>query len=146
MSKHGGDGTRTVTITSNGIVHTVTLDGTDISHSLRGAILSIQPGEYPQLTLDPLVIHMDHATTQAHVRLDPETAALLADLGWTPPTGLQALPPQEDACRQDHPAYDADTRLVTSTGQCTRCGLLIQDDRGVWRAVAAAPAQDQPGG
>lgn len=66
--------------------------------------------------------------------------------GPTAPSGLLALPPQDDACRQDHPAYDADTRLATPTGQCTRCGLLIQDDRGVWRAVAAAPAQDQPGG
>jgi hypothetical protein len=45
-------------------------------------------------------------------------------------------PRQDAACRDSHPAYDAATRLRVSNGQCTRCGLLIQDDRGQWRAIA----------
>ncbi|OKI22217.1 hypothetical protein [Streptomyces sp. CB03911] len=49
---------------------------------------------------------------------------------------LAALPRQDAACTKDHPAYDSATRLRVSTGQCTRCGLLIQDDQGQWRAVA----------
>jgi hypothetical protein len=70
------------------------------------------------------------------------TAATLAQINQMPPCG-QPQPlhgsgriRQDAACHEHHPAYDADTRLATPNGQCTRCGLLIRDDRGQWRAVA----------
>lgn len=85
MSKDGSS-TRTVKLSSNGMVHTLLVDGVDLSHGLRGAQLTLAAGELPTLTVDPLIADLDGADLgQAHVVVTEHAVEALVALGWTPP-------------------------------------------------------------
>jgi hypothetical protein len=85
MSKDGHR-THAVQISSNGWRHRITVDGVDLSHGLRGAVLTIAPGELPTLAIDPVIYELDATELQpARVIVDDHAAKALIALGWTPP-------------------------------------------------------------
>lgn len=80
-------------------VHKVTLDldafgrhgvvevgGTDVANLVRGFTLTSKVNHLTQLTLDLVVTKGAKVDAGALVSVGAETAALLVELGWTPPT------------------------------------------------------------
>lgn len=66
----------------------IVLDGVDVSTSVRAFDLHATAGRRPRLTLDVDVRHPAHiALADADVVVSPATAAVLDQLGWTPPGG-----------------------------------------------------------
>ncbi|MFJ3793885.1 hypothetical protein [Kitasatospora sp. NPDC090091] len=75
-----------VALTSTGITHRLTIDGTDVSHAVRSCTLHLATGEHPALAVEPRVVALDTTEVDSAVVLVPDaTAALLVALGWTPP-------------------------------------------------------------
>lgn len=69
--------------------HQVLLGETDISGMVMGVDIAVRPGHPPTVTL---ALRDVHALARAdQVRLTQETAAVLIELGWTPPV-LEARP------------------------------------------------------
>lgn len=66
---------------------TVELDGRDVSRYLRGAIVRLDAGHLPTVTLDVVVHDLSAETAETHVVIPDETRELLTRLGWTPPEG-----------------------------------------------------------
>lgn len=69
---------------------TIEIDGQDVSDAVRGFTLDGKVGHRHQLALD-LRVDVGEANGQADVHIPPETAALLVDLGWTPPDDGQPV-------------------------------------------------------
>lgn len=69
---------------------TVEIDGQDVSDAVRGFTLDGKAGHRHQLVLD-LLVDVGEVSGKAHVHIPPATAALLVDLGWTPPDDGQPV-------------------------------------------------------
>ncbi|MBK3625931.1 hypothetical protein JHN59_13970 [Streptomyces sp. MBT49] len=69
---------------------TIEIDGHDISSAVIGFTLRGQVGYRHQLTLDVL-LDTGEADGDAQVQIPAATAALLVDLGWTPPDDGQPV-------------------------------------------------------
>ena len=75
---------RTAQIHLDGPTGTITVDGHDISHCVRGFTLTADVGHLPALDLD-VVLHEADVDGQALITIPARTAVLLTALGWTPP-------------------------------------------------------------
>jgi hypothetical protein len=85
VSKDGST-RRAVQLGSNGTIHSLVVDGVDLSMGMRSAVLTLAAGELPTLVLDPLVTTLDGAELEhARVVVTDHAAAALIVLGWTPP-------------------------------------------------------------
>ncbi|MFM9634759.1 hypothetical protein ACKI10_45340 [Streptomyces galilaeus] len=68
----------------------VEIDGQDVSSVVRGFTLDGKVGNRHELVLD-LLVDVGEVSGKAHVHIPPATAALLVDLGWTPPDDGQPV-------------------------------------------------------
>lgn len=87
MSK---DGSRlhTVQLSSDGVRHTLIVDGIDLSRGARSAQLTLATGELPTLVFDPIIFNLDGVDLdEAHVAVSEQATQALVALGWTPPDG-----------------------------------------------------------
>lgn len=85
MSKDGSS-PRTVKLASDGIRHTLIVDGVDLSRGLRGATLALNANELPTITVEPIIFNLDEVDLdEARVVVSEHAAAALVALGWTPP-------------------------------------------------------------
>jgi len=81
-----GERSRTVQLGSDGVRHTLIVDGIDLSRGMRAAKLELVSGELPTLTIDPIIVELDEADVQhARVLVTDHAAKALIALGWTPP-------------------------------------------------------------
>ncbi|MDX5564142.1 hypothetical protein PYK79_13400 [Streptomyces sp. ID05-04B] len=69
---------------------TVEVNGRDVSRTIRGFTLDSKAGHRHQLSLD-LVVETGEIDGQAQAHIPADTAALLVDLGWTPPDDGQPV-------------------------------------------------------
>jgi hypothetical protein len=85
-----GSSPRTVQLGSDGVRHTCIVDGVDLSKGLHGVQLTLTSGEFPTLTIDPLIFNLDGADLEsARVVVADNAAQALVALGWTPPEETQ---------------------------------------------------------
>ena len=78
---------------------TIEIDGQNVSDAVVGYRLDGRVGQRHQLTLD-LLLHTGEVDGQAQVHIPPATAALLVDLGWTPPGQRTPEPSKPPPARQ----------------------------------------------
>ncbi|MFJ9628082.1 hypothetical protein ACIRU8_10360 [Streptomyces sp. NPDC101175] len=89
MSKDGSS-LRTVQLGSDGVHHSLIVDGIDLSRGMRSAQLKLAAGELPTLTLDPIIFNLDGADLgSVRVIVTDQAAKALVALGWTPPEEAQ---------------------------------------------------------
>jgi hypothetical protein len=87
VSKNGSV-PHTVRLSSDGMRHTLIVDGIDLSRGVRSARLTLATGELPTLVVDPIIFNLDGADLgSARVLVSDQAAAALVALGWTPPDG-----------------------------------------------------------
>jgi hypothetical protein len=85
-----GSRLRTVQLGSDGVRHSLIVDGLDLSNGVRSAELTLASGELPTLVVDPLIIDLDGSEVErARVVVTDHASAALVALGWTPPEGNQ---------------------------------------------------------
>lgn len=85
MSKDGGS-LRTVQLGSDGVRHSLVVDGVDLSLGMRSATLRLAAGELPTLEVDPLIMNLGGSEVErVRVVVTDQAAAALVALGWTPP-------------------------------------------------------------
>jgi len=85
VSKHGHRPCN-VQISSDGVRHTLVVDGVDLSRGVKSAQLRLAAGELPTLIVDPIIFRLDEVDLEAaRVVVPDEVAARLVALGWTPP-------------------------------------------------------------
>lgn len=85
MSKQGSR-LRTVQLGSDGVRHSLIVDGIDLSKGVRSAELTLASGELPMLVVDPIIMNLDGAELEhARVVVTDQAAEALVALGWTPP-------------------------------------------------------------
>ncbi|MFI1030747.1 hypothetical protein [Streptomyces sp. NPDC020951] len=70
---------------------TVEIDGQDVSDAVRGFTLRGETGHVHQLTLDLFLTTGGEIDGNTEVHIPAATAALLVDLGWTPPDDGQPV-------------------------------------------------------
>lgn len=81
-----GSGTHTVQLGSDGMHHSLIVDGIDLSRGMRSAQLTLASGRLPMLVLDPIIFNLDGTDLgDARVVVPAPAAAALIALGWTPP-------------------------------------------------------------
>lgn len=76
----------TVSAQIDGLTGKLQVDGVEMSTTIQGFTITVQPDCLPRVELDLFVMHIpDLAITEAHVVVPDETHAALVALGWTPP-------------------------------------------------------------
>jgi len=81
-----GSGTHTVQLGSDGMHHSLIVDGIDLSRGMRSAQLTLASGMMPTLVLDPIIFNLDGTDLgDARVVVADQAAAALVALGWAPP-------------------------------------------------------------
>lgn len=89
MSKDGSS-RRTVKLGSDGVRHSLIVDGIDLSKGVRSATLTLASGELPTLEVDPVIVDLDGTDIEhARVIVTDQAAKALVTLGWTPPEETQ---------------------------------------------------------
>ncbi|MFE1358845.1 hypothetical protein [Streptomyces harbinensis] len=94
--------THRVRLGSSDTIHSLTIDGVDVSRGTSAATLTLAPGALPSLTVDPIVHAIeDSQLGEVQVHIPPATAALLRVLGWTPPPTTTPTPGPADGSSTD---------------------------------------------